>query len=327
MGASLALSVILLSPDRYASVRHMLDTLLAQTARERIELVLVAPAVTGVEVDTAEAARFGAWQVVEGDPGRDSTAARAAGIRAARAPLVAFTEDHVVPEPEWAAALIAAHAEPWAAVGPVIVNANPATLTSWANLLVEYAPFLPPVQRGPVEYLPGHNSSYKRDLLIAYGDRLERLLEAESVLHWDLRARGHQLLLEPAARVRHLNCSAPGAWLPLRYHAGRQFAACRAAGWRPWRRLLYAGASPLIPLVRLQRIVRGLRASGDPQRLLPRILPLLLGVLVVSAVGEAVGYLADGGDATAHLSDLEFDRGRLLTAHDRQTAWTKPHAT
>ena len=46
-----------------------------------------------------------------------------------------------------------------------------------------------------VDYLPGHNSSYKRDVLLGYGDRLESMMESETVLHWDLRAKGHRLYL------------------------------------------------------------------------------------------------------------------------------------
>jgi hypothetical protein len=30
--------------------------------------------------------------------------------------------------------------------------------------------------------------------LLAYGSQLEAMLEAESVLHWDLRAKGYQLV-------------------------------------------------------------------------------------------------------------------------------------
>ena len=55
-----------------------------------------------------------------------------------------------------------ATARDWAAVGPVMANANPRSVTSWANLLIEYAPWLEPSAGGEREHLPGHNGSYKR---------------------------------------------------------------------------------------------------------------------------------------------------------------------
>lgn len=73
---------------------------------------------------------------------RSTARARAAGVRAATAPVVALAEDHAFPAPGWAEAFIERHGEGWAAVGPVISNANPRSATSWANLLIEYAPWL-----------------------------------------------------------------------------------------------------------------------------------------------------------------------------------------
>src|SRR5437588_133855 len=82
-----------------------------------------------------------------------------------------------------AQALLAAHRGPWAAVGPVVRNANPSTSVSWADFLIGYGPWCDPAPAGDLDHLPGHNSSYKRAILLDYGSELEGLLEAESVLH------------------------------------------------------------------------------------------------------------------------------------------------
>ena len=44
--------------------------------------------------------------------------------------VVAFGEEHCFPEPGWAQALIDAHREDYAAVGPAMHNANPDTIVS-----------------------------------------------------------------------------------------------------------------------------------------------------------------------------------------------------
>jgi hypothetical protein len=239
------------------------------------------------------------------------------GVRQASAPVVAFVEDHSFPGKGWAEALIQAHRKPWAAVGPMIANANPQSLVSWANLIIEYAEWIEPVSPGVATHLPGHNGTYKRTMLLGYGDQLEAMLEAESILQWDLQKKGHQLYLESGAKTYHQNFSAPFSWIPLRLDGGRLFAACRARPWSPWRRLLYAVTSPLIPVIRFLRIVRELRRPGRGRNLMPRVLPLLCAGLVVDGIGEMIGYVFGAGKAMRRLSDMEFHRERYLSAHDR----------
>jgi len=161
---------------------------------------------------------------------------------------------------------------------------------------------------GVIGDLPGRNSSYKRALLLEYDPELEAMLEMETILHWDLRANGHQLYLEPAAKTYHQNITLLSPFLREQFYVGRLFAASRARRWSPCWRLLYIGGAPLIPPIRLWRILRELRRSGRPRDLLPGILPALIVGLVVSAVGEMMGYALGAGHASQQLCALEFHR-------------------
>jgi hypothetical protein len=318
MSAGPELSVILVTPDSYETLRRTVAWLRAQTARDAIELLIVAPSRAGLGLDEAELEAFHGFQVVEVGRVRSVAAGNAAGVRAARAPVVVFGEDHSYPQPEWAEALIAAHREPWAAVGPVVANANPRSAVSWADFLPGYGPWLDPTPGGEVTYLPGHNSSYKRDLLLELGDDLDPMLNAESVLHWELRARGHGLYLEPRAKTRHFNFSRLPIYLQATFLHARTFAAERARGgrWGTLRRVAYAGAWPLIPLVRLRRVFRDLGRARE-HGVFPRVLPPVVLGLVVSALGEATGYLLGPGDAPERVSAFEFHRDRHVTRRDR----------
>lgn len=284
-----SMSVIMVTPDRFDALRHTLRHLRRQTAASQLEIVIVAPSKAALELDADALAVFHGYRVVEAGALRSSSVARVAGIRAATAHVVAFTEDHSFPTPMWAEALIARHREPWAAVGPVLLNGNPQTLRSWANLIIEYGPFLDPIEPGAYDHIPPHNSSYKRDLLLSYGDRLPELVEAETVLHWDLREKGHQLYLESAAKTRHFNASLWSVWAPLRFNVGRMFGAARARHWSVGRRIVYALASPLIPWVRFARCVAIVRRCGRQHRLFPRALPLLFMGFVIDGCGELIG--------------------------------------
>ena len=317
------LSVVVVTPDIVATVRKTLKFLRSQSVCERVEVLLVAPSREGLGLDESELREFHSHKVVEVGHMRSTARARAAGVRAASADVVAFAEDHAFPAQGWAEALLSRHAEGWAAVGPSMSNANPRSATSWANLLIEYAPWLEPCEAGEREHLPGHNGSYKRALLLEYGERLEAMLDAESVLHWDLRSRGQRLYLEPRARVFHQNFSAPSASLALRFNGGRLFASARAREWPAWRKLVYASASPLIPLVRCARIVGELLQPGRPRRLLPKVLPALFAGLVFDGAGECVGYALGAGEAMRKLSDMEFHRERYMAARDRREKTTE----
>jgi len=308
------MSVVLVTPAGYEPLRRTISHLRAQTVMDRLEIIIVAPEAARLDLREAEEAGFQSVRLVEASRLNSLAAAVAAGIRQARAEVVALGEDHSFPDPGWAAALIAAHRQPWAAVGPVVANINPGDLISWANLLIEYYPFLEPVTGGVRDLLPGHNSAYKRSLLLDYGEKLEGLLEAETVLHWDLRDRGHRLYLEPAARTRHLKALPLSCWIPLRFYCGRQFAASRARnrGWSLSRRLFYSLSAPLIPLVRLVRALRRLELGELPPGLRWRLLAAMIFMLLLDGTGEMVGYVLGPGRAKEKLTHLDFQVHRYL---------------
>jgi hypothetical protein len=318
--SSPAMSVVVITPDCYATIRKTVKHLRAQNVCGSLEVLLVAPSAAKLELDESEMLGFLRHKIIEVGPVSSTARARALGVLEASAPVVAFAEDHAYPAPGWAEALIKRHQENWAAVGPMMANANPRSITSWANLLIEYAPWLEPAWGGEHEHLPGHNGSYKRALLLEYGERLEAMMDAESVLHWDLRARGHKLYLEAKARTFHQNFSAKTPSLTLRFNGGRLFAAARARHWPTWRRALFALASPLIPPLRCLRIMRELFRPGRPLHLLPRVLPALIVGLVFDGAGEMTGYVFGPGEAMAKLSGMEFHRERYLVGRDRLEA-------
>jgi hypothetical protein len=312
------MSVIVITPDGLGTVGRTMAHMRNQTVRRDLEVVLVGPGVTGQAAASGVESTFGAVRTVDVESMGSTARARAAGIRAATAPVIVLTEDHSFPESDWAEVLLDAHREEWAVVGPAVLNANPDSLLSWANLVIEYGEWLGPAPAGQCEHLPGHNSAYKRDLLLALGDQLERFLEAESLLHWHLREQGYKLYLEPRAKTRHLNFSRLSSSLALRYHCGHMFAGMRATAWPLRQRLAYAVASPLIPLVRLARIVQQLRRPGRRKDLIARLFPLLLLLLAIDAGGELTGYLLGPGRAPTKIADIDFHRERYLNRRDRE---------
>ena len=243
--------------------------------------------------------------------------ATAAGVRRARGRVVALTEDHCFPEPEWAEALLRAHEEDWAVVGPVMVNGNPGSMVSEADFGIGYGPWMAPLGPEEMPFLPGHNSCYRRDALLALGGRLERLLEAETVLHMEWAAQGRRMRVEPGARARHVNYSLWRSWVPVQVIAGRLFGGMRAATWPRRRQLFFAAASPLIPLVRLWRVAREFGRPGRSYWRLARLAPALGIGLALDGVGQFLGYAFGPGDAMEQLARYEFNRVEHVRREDR----------
>lgn len=314
------LAVILITPDQGQVLSRTIRSLQKQTIADSLEVIIVAPSAGALVLNPAEFEPFAALRTISMGAIKSVGAAYAAGVHAATAPVIALGEDHSFPHADWAERLVAAHRGPWAAVGPQICNANPDSSVATADYLIGYGPWSESAKAGEVEHLPGHNSSYKRGLLLEYGDSLDNMLEAESVLHWELRRSGHKLYLETAAKTSHINISRLASWSSAQYHAGRMFAAFRARNehWSLLRRSSFTVAGPLIPLVRLQRILRQRHRLPTETRWLPSLLPTLWFGLVLDALGQMAGYATGEGKSSEKAFYFEFHRERHLRKSDRR---------
>ncbi len=112
------LSVVICSLNGAAGLHRCLGALSGQTARDRMEVIVVDDGSTD---GTSDVARAHGATVVRHPVNRGLAAARNSGLRAARAAIVAFTDDDCEPEPEWAQHLIAGYRQGIIGVGgPVL---------------------------------------------------------------------------------------------------------------------------------------------------------------------------------------------------------------
>jgi hypothetical protein len=286
-------------------VRH----LRGQGPVDRIELVIVAPSLARLGADEHELRDFCDVRLIEHNPLAPPGRAFACAVRAATAPVLAVAVDHAYPEPGWGEALIHAHEGRYGAVGAAIANANPDSALSWGNLMVSYGRWVPPVQGGVVDDLPTLNVSFKSAALLELGDELGALIDKGGDLFIELRGRGYDLYLEPAARVRNVNLSRLRETARYRVNFARLLAAVRAEreSWSAARRLLYLLGGPLIPGVRLARMVRDLRRRGH--RLHPRLVSGMVIALLFDAVGQMLAFGLGRGRSLAMLHEFQL-RGR-----------------
>jgi hypothetical protein len=318
--SSLKLSVFTIGYESASECRMVIEELRRQRSREEIELIVVAPNRDGIEDELFEG--FGAWQWLILPDIRTCGKAMATAVRAARTPYVTYAEEHSYLHESWAERLIAAHESGYDAVGFAMENANPNTLVSWAHLYGQFGPVVAPVAPGESDFLAGHHSSYSRELLLSYGDLLGDMLEDEAALFLDLRARGKRMFIAGDAVSWHANISSLKTYMAMDYLGQRSFAATRAkvGNWPWWKRVVYAGAAPLIPLIRLRRILADIRRTGREGQLLPKILVPISLALLAGAWGEMLGYLLGGGDAAERKAPVELQRERFISKTD---PWSK----
>jgi glycosyltransferase involved in cell wall biosynthesis len=194
------LSVILIIAGQRERARLSLKSLLRQSLIDQMEIIVVdcsqpgTPPIPGSDHPSV--------RIIRVAPRPLTGWVRAEAVRAARAPLVAFLEEHAWVFPGWAEGFVKAFEGPWAGVGVEMHVAN-----GWAGInrylgILNYPLLLAPAIIHP-NIMVHHNAAHLRDILLAYGERLNELFFPEDWLQLQLLADGHRLITDPRVRIFH----------------------------------------------------------------------------------------------------------------------------
>ncbi|MCC6263668.1 MAG: glycosyltransferase [Bryobacterales bacterium] len=319
-----AISVVLIVPNQRETVLRALECLRAQTVRERMEILLFGPSMAVLETLREDLSAFGGYQLIAWNRMRNLASARGEAFRIARTPLVVHAEDHCFPEPGWAEAFLQAFAPsaqgaiPTAA-GPLMVNANPHSLWSWAAFTLHFAHAAFSDSRGEVPFVATHNTCFRRDAVLALGAALDSGIEMELLLQNRLRAEGHTLFHESRAVTRHVNVSRPIPLLTASFYGGWLFSTVRMREerWALGRKLFQLAVSPAVPLLQLKRRWNALACIAGERRLLPAIAFPVLAIATMHTVGEVVGILFPRDNVVEDYSNFENTRKRFVRPEER----------
>ena len=159
--------------------------------------------------------------------------------------------------------------------------------------LMGHGRWVPPAERGVMDLLPSHDTCYKRQILLSYGEDLAFLLMAEPVLMWKLQEDGYELFLEP--KVKSLHGYTVNPLTLVAFYAWNRcfgFARARVFEWSLWKRLLRTAAIPILPWVRVVYLFKRFLKLNPPRLWVLFIgLPFILLAQYVAAIGEAIGFL------------------------------------
>jgi hypothetical protein len=282
---------IVLATDSFSTIRPVLERLQTLAGKDLIEVILVTPSPAEMLPAISKYQdQFIAMQVVE-DPVDNLAPARAAGVRAARAPLVFIGETHSFPHVDFVEATLAALEDPhWSITVPAIRNVNPKGAWSWSAFLSDYGRWSEGLERAELSSAPVYNATYRVPVLLELGSTLSSALDQGDELQIALQTRGRKVLFDPRAVVDHANVARPWDWIRGRFLGGLLIASNRSRRW-PWsRRIVYVGGSFLIPLVLLPPLLPGVRGAARLRRLPMGTIPLIVAGILLRAFGEMFGY-------------------------------------
>lgn len=263
--------------------------------------VIVADCVGPTVTEFVAAEHPGVRLIAFGEP-KSVPELRSAGILASRGRLIAITEDHCIPEPDWYQAIVRAHADHAnPAIGGAVDNAATDRIVDWAVYFCEYSNFISPVPEGVVHDLPGPNVSYKRTALDEMADLIKEGYW-ETFLHYRLEERGYQLWSDPQVRVLHKKHFGFRAFFAERFHYGRAFAGHRNEFSSLAKRLVYLALSPLLPPALIVRISRRVLSRKRHLGRFITALPVILLFMLAWAAGEWFGYAFGPGKSALQLT-------------------------
>jgi hypothetical protein len=281
---------IVLATDSFSTIEPVIRCLRKQTRSHELEVVLATPDPEAMRTAVRNENRFAAVAVVE-DAVTDLAVARAAGVRGSSAPIIFIGETHSFPAPDMTELILESfEGAAWACVVPSVYNANPRGTISWSGCILDYGRWAAGASTGQIESAPVYNAAFRREVLLALGDRLPFALGQTDELGLALTANRQRVLFVPHARIGHANVTGVRDWFWNRLLGGNLIATNRSRQWSAKKRIVYFGGSFLIPAVLLRRLLPGVRRTRQSQALPPgTLLAVVLG-LVLRAGGEALGY-------------------------------------
>ncbi len=196
----------------------------------------------------------------------------------------------------WCAEIKKAHESHHRIVGGSVENRCPDKPLNWAVYFYDYGKYMAPGLAGPTTTLSGMNVSYTREVL----REVEKSFRGgfyEAFAHEELKRRGHQLYLEPSAVAYLTKDYRFREILGSYFHLARAFAGRRVADSPLTKRVIFALASCVLPILLPGRVVLG---TIRKRRYLPQLLRSLPHFFALTAswsVGEICGYLIGEGSS------------------------------
>lgn len=240
---------------------------------------------------------------------------RAVGLNLSRGHLIAMTEDHAVPAPDWVNQILAVHEQPLDVIGGAIDNAVDRPL-NWALYYCDFGRYGNPLPESDADYVSDVNVTYKRAVLESVRNLWAEAYQ-ETIVHWALKDQGVSLRLDPRLTVyQHRPEIGFRQAFRERIEWGRVFAETRVATASMWQRVFLALMTPLLPPLLLMRLFKHALRQKRTAKQIAGILPVAAALLIGWACGEFAGYVRGpvGQEDQRQIADHELAKSQASSS-------------
>lgn len=292
------LSVVVPTTAPWPELQGCLDALLPQAEALGAEVIVADSDGHGVPDDLLRATPF--LVHLHAPRGASVFDLRSLGVASATGDVVAITEDHCRPAPDWCARLVDAFASNPAALGVAgaVTNGTRDRLIDRANYFLTFAGAAPPVDRDSYGFPPVSNVSFRREAIPA-GELAPGDLELR--LGPDLLADG-RMVVDDRVLVAHVQSHGFFGTFAMHFHNGRASTGLLTDG-RPWperRRRLRAQLRRPFRLTRATH--RALRSKPEAMTEARPAFPFIALLAGCYSAGAVVGLVRGPGTSPARLA-------------------------
>ena len=230
-------------------------------------------------------------------PGASVFDLRARATADSRGEIVAWTEDHCLPAPDWCEKICAAHQRNPDAeiVGGAVGNGSRDNPMDWANFLCTFGPFVAPIERPPRKRAPAvANLSIKRRAIPSGPIRagfIEIACEARLLSAGRVR-------FDDSIQVTHFQSWGFWRTFAAHFHNGRSTTGLLVDTMPAWKRFRQIMICFLMPAELMRTSVTPL--LGKVRVPWSRHLPFMFALAVAFSAGELVGLVRKGAGRSPH---------------------------
>jgi hypothetical protein len=279
------LSIVLGTTHPWPAAKGCLDALAPQCEAGRVEVVVADSCGVGLP----DPSPYGPDRVRRiSVPGASIFELRARATDAAAGSIVAWTEDHCQPAPDFCQRILESHGNGQRAelVAGVVTNGAVESLMDWANFLCTFGPFVPPLNPSKIGRVPPAATISFHRAELPPGPLAPGFVE----LIWERQVWGERKIrYDQRIAVKHIQSY--GFWRTpvVHFHNGRSTAGMFAKRSGIFKRLLRMAVCVALPAEILRTAVRPL--LGKPGIPLLRSLPLMVMLAISHSAGEFTGLL------------------------------------
>jgi hypothetical protein len=292
------LSVVVASTQPWPRIRICLDSLYQQAEALGAEIILVDETGRGLP-DGTQCPFPKVVRLVK--PGLSVYQLRAEGLARAGGDLVAITEDHCRPAPDWCQRILEAHREhPEAAmIGGGVENGARDSVVNWASYFLGNGICMPPVDTA-------FQDKSALQVSVAYKRRVvPKDIPEYGYMEWqlnqDLIRQGERVIADDRIRVEHVQHFHFFEACAIHYHSARSVAAFRRLRIGALERLARIAACFPMPLLLLLLIVCCVVRKGRNLGWLAVSTPMIAVLAVCRAAGAFAGLVAGPGQSPMRL--------------------------